>query len=326
MQGSGEIRVERMLAHPPEKVWHALTRPDHLSQWYPLTVTALDLRLGGRVSFDDGEGTTYEGVVTELDRPWRFAFTEGDELLRLELRPHDDGCLLTLTHRFDASQAWPGASEGWRQCLDALAVLVVADPDDTPLGTVADQHDGRQELRFERRLTHPPEKVWRALTRRDQLRNWFAAHTDRDFAPDARVRFTMTPEAKRQMNVADGAESLGEGTVTVFDPPRRLEYTWDGQVMIWELVPSGDGCVLVFTTVFDHEGGASEAAGWHAALEVLAARLGEREVGWSPWDRVGPLTAVYGRAVRTPGDRPSDPVEGAEYGLDAAAGNPTALG
>ena len=35
--------------------------------------------------------------------------------------------------------------------------------------------DGRRALRFERRLPHPPERVWRAVTEPAELARWFVA-------------------------------------------------------------------------------------------------------------------------------------------------------
>src|SRR3712207_7693038 len=42
-----------------------------------------------------------DGVITELEPPRVFAYSWGDDLLRWELRPAGDGCLLILTHTFD---------------------------------------------------------------------------------------------------------------------------------------------------------------------------------------------------------------------------------
>ena len=36
-----------------------------------------------------------------------------------------------------------------------------------------EERDGRFVLRFERRLPHPPEEVWRALTEPDRMAAWF---------------------------------------------------------------------------------------------------------------------------------------------------------
>jgi uncharacterized protein YndB with AHSA1/START domain len=50
-------RIERTVdvAHPPEKVWAALTTADGLSSWFGHKVT-IDLRVGGeaRMSWTDG--------------------------------------------------------------------------------------------------------------------------------------------------------------------------------------------------------------------------------------------------------------------------------
>lgn len=147
------LRMERRFAHQPEKVWRALTRPEELSQWYPFRVEELDLRLGGRIRFDDGQGGTLEAVITELEPPRVLAFTqdagkvlerEGDNLLRFELRPDGDGCLLTFTHHFhDRPRAGANAA-GWDACLDALGAVVDGRPvppaaatTEVPAGTVA---------------------------------------------------------------------------------------------------------------------------------------------------------------------------------------------
>lgn len=74
-------------------------------------------------------------------------------------------------------------------------------------------------LRFERRLRHPPEKVWRALTDESEVEAWFPTAAER------------------------------EKTITEYDPPRVLAYTWGDQMLRWELRPEeGGGSVLVFTT------------------------------------------------------------------------------
>ena len=110
--GRTVLRMERRLAHPPEKVWRALTEPAHLSRWYPFQVVELEPRVGGKISFVSsvtGQETTVEGPITEFDPPRVFAFRqdagavldrEGDNLLRFELHPDGDGCLLVFTHAF----------------------------------------------------------------------------------------------------------------------------------------------------------------------------------------------------------------------------------
>jgi uncharacterized protein YndB with AHSA1/START domain len=110
VDGRPVLRIERRLAHPVERVWRAIIEPAQLSQWYPFTVTEMDLRVGGRILFDDGEGMTMEATIVELDAQRVFAFSEhappemtreSDDLVHIELRPDGDGCLLIFTHTFD---------------------------------------------------------------------------------------------------------------------------------------------------------------------------------------------------------------------------------
>ena len=36
--GRSQLRFTRALAHPPEKVWAAITEPEHLAHWFPTTI------------------------------------------------------------------------------------------------------------------------------------------------------------------------------------------------------------------------------------------------------------------------------------------------
>ena len=75
------------------------------------------------------------------------------------------------------------------------------------------------------------------------------------------------------------------GRITACKPPRLLAYTWggnapgEGSEVRFELTPRGDKVLLVVS----HDGFkkfddiASVAGGWHAHLDILAARLDDRE-------------------------------------------------
>lgn len=123
--GKWALHFERRLAHAPEKVWHAITDPEHLSQWYPFTATELDPRVGGVIRFRDEEGTELHAEITEFQPPKIFAFQEyhqqtGTHGLHFELEPDGEGCRLVFTHTF-ADKTWATQTEtGWTRCLDAL--------------------------------------------------------------------------------------------------------------------------------------------------------------------------------------------------------------
>ncbi|WP_104481375.1 SRPBCC domain-containing protein [Actinokineospora auranticolor] len=122
---------------------------------------------------------------------------------------------------------------------------------------------GRNVLRFERTLRHPPDRVWRAITEPEHLTHWFPAALTGDRAPGAAITFTF----------ADGTDG-GTGTITTYDPPRRLAFTWEGELLDLTLTPTGTGTRLVLTHHFDDRpAAASFAAGWDSCLAALADTL-----------------------------------------------------
>jgi uncharacterized protein YndB with AHSA1/START domain len=130
---------------------------------------------------------------------------------------------------------------------------------------------GLSTLRFERRLAHSPEKVWRALTDPAELTHWFPQDLAGTFGPGEKLSFVFRGEPP-----VLGGEVLHEftGEVLEFDPPRVLAYTWAGDTLRFTVTPDGDGCLLVFTDTFAEQGKAArDGAGWHVCLEALEARL-----------------------------------------------------
>lgn len=135
--GRQVLRIERRFAHAPEKVWRAVIEPARLSDWYPATVTELEPRVGGRLALDYGQGWTTTAVVTAIDPPRLFAFTEralaampheGDGEIRIELRPDGDGCLMIFSQTFDDRATAAGYAAGWQACLDVLDAVLSGEP------------------------------------------------------------------------------------------------------------------------------------------------------------------------------------------------------
>ncbi|HET6399224.1 MAG TPA: SRPBCC domain-containing protein, partial [Candidatus Thermoplasmatota archaeon] len=44
------LRFERLLAHPPERVWAALTSPEDLKQWMPAQEVRIEPHAGGTIA------------------------------------------------------------------------------------------------------------------------------------------------------------------------------------------------------------------------------------------------------------------------------------
>jgi uncharacterized protein YndB with AHSA1/START domain len=120
----------------------------------------------------------------------------------------------------------------------------------------------RWQLVFRRRLAHSPERVWRAITEPDELAAWFPDGISGSWQVGAELTF--------------GSAQVGTftGRVLVCDPPRVLSYTWDTDVLRFDIEPDGDGCVLTLLDTLTPLGkGARDAAGWHVCLDSLAGHL-----------------------------------------------------
>jgi uncharacterized protein YndB with AHSA1/START domain len=132
------LHFERRLDHPAEAVWRAITQPSELEHWFPSKVE-VDLRVGGPMRFEFEHmpldaPITMSGRVTDFDPPRLFAFYWGEDHLRFELEPVDDGraCVLRLTVGLEATDKAARDAAGWHQCLDALERTVAGQPIERP--------------------------------------------------------------------------------------------------------------------------------------------------------------------------------------------------
>jgi len=143
--------------------------------------------------------------------------------------------------------------------------------------------DGRQALRFVRRLPHPVDRVWRAVSEPIELDRWFVATP------------TWTPRLNETF------EAFGQrGEITALDPPHLIAWSWGVERYSFELTPTAGGSVLVFVHVFDETRGpgAQHAAGWESYLTRLDAVLDGGELSEEEAHRIVPeLNERYAMAM-----------------------------
>lgn len=267
--GRTALRMERRLAHPPAKVWSAITDPAQIGQWFPAEVT-VELRPGGAMTFTmpGVSGIAMTGTVTDAEEPRLFAFTWGEDHLRWEITPDGEGSLLTLVHTFGDRFGGASFASGWHLCLTSLSQLLdgastaverdtgelheaYVEQFDLGHGVAEDTADGPR-IRFERQLVKPAETVWAALTSGEE------------------------PAAGAPAPEGFTAGDAVAGPVTEVDAPAVLAYRWHPQGTVrWELGRgTGHGARLVLTQTgprgFDT---AAALDAWHDRIEHLAARL-----------------------------------------------------
>jgi uncharacterized protein YndB with AHSA1/START domain len=119
----------RTLAHPPEKVWRAITQPEHQKAWFPDHVEG-EMRAGARLRFviDGQPDATFEGEVRVFDPPRVLELRWGTDLLRFELEPAGRGTTLTLIDTFDELGKAARDGAGWHECLDLLEAELDGNP------------------------------------------------------------------------------------------------------------------------------------------------------------------------------------------------------
>jgi uncharacterized protein YndB with AHSA1/START domain len=149
----------------------------------------------------------------------------------------------------------------------------------------------RVVMTFRRRLPHPIEAVWAALTDPQQRASWFG-ETSLDAREggviDLEPATPLEPDVKRMT-----------GRILVWDPPHVLEHEWrqrivEDSVVRYELTADGAETILTFT----HRGLSERNAkgfipGTHAFLDRLEAHLAGGEIpDWSTrYEEVVPVYA-----------------------------------
>jgi uncharacterized protein YndB with AHSA1/START domain len=122
---------------------------------------------------------------------------------------------------------------------------------------------------MERWLTHPPEKVWRALTEPAHFNQWYPIAVEMDLRIGGMIRALAE----------DGEEPGPDAVITELDPPHVFAFREGDDLLQWELKPDGDGCLLIFTHTFDDRpASASYAAGWHDCLDAMEMVLDGKPV------------------------------------------------
>jgi uncharacterized protein YndB with AHSA1/START domain len=134
-----QVRRQLEVRAPQERVWAALTEPEHLVQWFPTERAEIDLRPGGDARFE-WEDSADEAVVDVVEPPSRLVFRWRPKGLdrpyttvSFTLEETSDGTRLTLVESGFASlpdqitqQSQEGNDAGWAKELGELKAYLEA--------------------------------------------------------------------------------------------------------------------------------------------------------------------------------------------------------
>jgi uncharacterized protein YndB with AHSA1/START domain len=140
----------RQLRHSPNRVWTALTEPEHLKEWAPFDADGSLGTAGAKVRLTTvgAPSSVSETLVVRAEAPRVLQFNWGDRELRWELEPVAEGTRLTLWHNIDRNYIAMGAA-GWHVCLDVLDRWAAGNPMGRLVGADAMKFSAWQRLHAE---------------------------------------------------------------------------------------------------------------------------------------------------------------------------------
>ena len=131
--------MTRLIAHPPQVVWRALTDPAQLPQW--LAPGRIEPQVGGaaRLDFADS-GTVIDSRVSAFEdgRLLEYSWSSPGEPLRpvrWRIEPHAGGTRLVLTLKVPAGEDAGRACAGWEAHLEMLEAALEGVPIKFPFET-----------------------------------------------------------------------------------------------------------------------------------------------------------------------------------------------
>lgn len=170
-------------------------------------------------------------------------------------------------------------------------------------------------VRMERVLPGPIERVWQYLTDAEKRSTWFCGG---EIEPKVGGRAALVFD-HRKISVEPIPEkyaehvcgnNVTERTVTQYEPPRLLGYTWgdgvaDNSEVTFELTPQGEKVLLVLThrRLPNRDEMVNVSGGWHQHFGILEDRL----LGQEPrpfWSGHATLEKEYAKRIRAE-DAPS---------------------
>lgn len=120
------VQFTRTFQTSIEDVWAALTKNDQLHKWMK-NLEMVDLKKGGFIKFNynDGSENSEEIKITDYEQLSVLEFEWGQDFVRFELQPKEEGCFLLLKEFVtELTDHTPKDVAGWHICLDLLNSLL----------------------------------------------------------------------------------------------------------------------------------------------------------------------------------------------------------
>jgi len=215
-----EITISKVLNAPIELVWEVWTNPEHIKNWwgpngFTNTIHQMDVKPGGNWDFimHGPDGTDYKNksVFKEIIKNKKIVYDHisGPRFrATIEFEKKADKTFLKWHMIFESKEEFIQvvktfkADEGLKQNVDKLETYL----------------DKRFDVVIERTFNAPVEKVWKAITDIDQMKQWFFPQLEQ-FKPENgfETRFNVHHEGKDFLHIWKIKEAI---------PLKKISVEW----------------------------------------------------------------------------------------------------
>lgn len=232
-----KVVFKRTYDHPIEKVWEAITDPEQLKYWF--AHIEMDFRTGGEIifRFDDKDQSLSYGKIVSINKPYGFVWTWENELAEWELeKTGAHQTQLTLTYSRLSNEYALRAPAGFHDLLDQLEDRLNGSEEIHKLGSETDG-PGKTYIHYaaatygafpelvkeapvvvERTYDASVKRVWKALTDKEQMKEWY--FTLDDFIPEKGFHFSFRGQGHK------GEQYVHHCIITEMIPYKKLQYSW----------------------------------------------------------------------------------------------------
>ncbi len=229
MKADRELSTSKILNAPIDLVWKVFTQPEHIKQWwgpngFTNTISKMEVKQGGQWIFimHGPDGTDYknkhtykeiaeqEKIVLQHETSPKFITTLSFEALRNKtlLKWH---ALFESAEQLEQVIKVFKADEGMKQNVERLSVyLEKMQPENQTMVNAP--------FSIERTFDAPVPEVWKAITDRDSMKQWY--FTISEFKPVHGYEFKFAGEGEK------GKRYIHLCKVTEVSPEKKLAYTW----------------------------------------------------------------------------------------------------
>jgi uncharacterized protein YndB with AHSA1/START domain len=255
-RNDGELLISRLINAPRELVFEVWTDPKHTVHWwgpngFTITNDSIEVKPGGTWQYmmhgPDGRDYPNRIVFIEVVKPERLVYKHaGDEdtepvnfHVTVTFEEEDGKTRLTMKSIFasavelDRVEKEYGAIEGGKQHVTRLNEY---------LATVQQSHS---PFVIERILNAPVEKVWTAISSKEEMNNWYFKIAA--FKLEVGFTFQFIGEG------GNGEPYTHHCEIKEVVPMKKLSYTWryegipGNSLVAFELFPEGNKTILKLT-------------------------------------------------------------------------------